>query len=56
VASSLAEVRLDRAKHKKTANLIFDLKDNLKIGHRLGGFQGCQMVCFQTTNPNLAKF
>jgi hypothetical protein len=21
-----------------------------------GGLQGCQMVCFQTKNPNLGKF
>jgi hypothetical protein len=26
------------------------------LAKHLGGMQGCQMVCFQTKNPNLGKF
>jgi hypothetical protein len=32
------------------------LAEKIAAGHAGGLHQGCQMVCFQTENPNLGKF
>jgi hypothetical protein len=37
----------------KSGNPDFRVK---KIGRKHSAVQGCQMVCFQTKNPNLGKF
>jgi hypothetical protein len=40
--------------------LVSALEENLKVSRKsglaFGWYQGCQMVCFQTKNPNLGKF
>jgi hypothetical protein len=37
-------------------NQMVGIKTKWKIGFRASVQQGCQIVCFQTKNPNLGKF